>query len=144
MTEPRNSRTSLFPVLGSLGFVLVAITIVVLARPMTKDGPNGLLKPFPRALAADGILRDRDVRLVQSWVNRAGDRQFNARLPATVGKTYLVLLCDTGSATIGTTTGVCGTRVTDLMTYGGGPGRTIRATVAANQKGEWGFALYQP
>lgn len=143
MTEPR-PRTSLLPVLGSLGFVLVAITTVVLARPMTKDGPNGLLKPFPRSLSADGVLRDKDVRLVQSWVNRAGDHHFNARLPATVGKTYLVLLCDTGSASIGTTTAACSGKVTDLTTYGGGPGRTVQATVPGDQKAEWGFALYQP
>lgn len=143
MTEPR-SRSSLLPVLGSLGLVVVAITAVVLARPTTKDGPTGLLKPFPRSLSADGLLRDRDVRLVQSWVNRAGDHRFNARIPATVGKTYLVLLCDTGSATVGTTTAACSGKATDLTTYGGGPARTVRATVPGNQKGEWGFALYQP
>ena len=143
MTEPRDRRSSLLPFVGSLVFVLVGITVVVLARPMTKDGPNGLLKPFPRTLAADGLGRDQPVRLVQSYVNRAGDQHFSARLPATVGKTYLVLLCDTGTLTFGTTTARCGGRVADLTTYGGGPSRTVAVTVSATQHVEWGVALYQ-
>ena len=69
MTQPRDRRSSLLPFLGSLGFVLIAIIVVILARPQTKDGPNGLLKPFSRTLPADGILRDTRVRLEQSYVN---------------------------------------------------------------------------
>ena len=143
MTQPRDRRSSLFPFLGSLGFVLVAITVVVLARPMTKDGPNGLLKPFPRTLASDGLLRDTRVRLVQSWVNRAGDQHFNARLPATVGKAYLVLLCDAGTVTVGSTTATCGGTLADLSTYGGGPTRTVGVSASVSQHREWGIALYQ-